>query len=222
MSDDEPGVFGKLMCWLHHPGTYETDYEEDKFEDSDDLWGNPVFGGDWVEIQTKVESYESPNVVTIYEDHGNILEEIGLGSPSESFYYENLDNGEFESEMESTADLPSGKGEMKLTINPETKYPPSDDNEFALIDYWVQLEVSFDFPDGVDWMPRIFAYPLNKFLKKWFVSQLGGRMVGYDMEFAREKLMDYFDSLRKYHGEEPVQTKTLDGQYSDLEEPFFQ
>jgi hypothetical protein len=223
--DDEPGFFGKMMCWFHTPGTEKSDWESEKFHEKDDIWHHEhIFEGEWVEIQNKAEWYESPNIVSIYKDHKYIFNQnMNLDKPAETFYYENVDSGEFESIMEVSEGLPSKHGKLKLTTNPATQSPPSGDNDFGLIEYWVTLEVKYDFPDGINWLPRIFAYPLNKFFKKWFTNQLGGRMVGYDMEFAREKMMDYFNSLRKYHGEEPVQTKTQQGQYTpDTDEQFFQ
>ncbi|WEL22870.1 hypothetical protein [Candidatus Nanohalovita haloferacivicina] len=226
MSDDEePGFFGKMMCWLHTPKTENSDWEHDKFHEKDDIWHHEhLFEGHWVEIQNKAEWYESPNIVSIYKDHKYIFNQnMELDKPSETFYYENVDSGEFESVMEVKEDLPSKHGKLKLTTNPATQSPPSGDNDFGLIEYWVKLEVKYSFPDGINWLPRIFAYPLNRFFKKWFVNRIGEEMIEYDIEYARERLTEYFDYIRKYHGEEPVQTKTRQEVYTPpTDGPFFQ
>jgi hypothetical protein len=226
MSDDEgPGFFGKLMCWFHTPKTYNSDYEEEKFHEADDIWHHEhLFEGDWLEIQNKAEWYESPNVVSIYKEHKYIFNQnMEMSKPRETFYSENVDSGDFESTMECVEGLPSGKGKVKLTTNIATQSPPSGENDFGLMEYWVTLEVKYGFPDGITFLPRILAHPLNNLFKKWFINRLGEEMIEYDIEYARERLSEYFDYIRQYHGEEPVQTKTRQEAYTPpTDGTFFQ
>lgn len=224
MSDD-PSAVGKMMAWLHTPGTYNSDYEEEKFEKKDDIWhGEHLFEGHWVTLQNKAEWYESPNVISIYKDHKYIFNQnMGMGKPKEYFYFQNIDSGGFASEMKVKEGLPSGKGKMRLTTEIETQSAPSGDNEFALVEYMVEVEVKYGFPGGISSMPRIFAHPLNRLFKRLFVNRLAEEMIEYDIEYARERMAEYFNYIRKYHGEEPVQTKTRQSAYTPpTDDIFFQ
>ena len=227
MSDDEePGILQKsIMPWFRRPGKYKSDFEEEKFSEADNIWSNfHLFDHHWIRISNKVEWYESPNVPKIYEEHKYIFRNIDLGRPYETRYMQNIDSGEFLAEMENTGDLPSGKGQFKIEPHIETKSPPSGENDFAMVEYDVDARITYDMPDGVSLLPRILAYPLNKFYKWAFIKFIGEEMIEHDGEFARQKLIEYFEYIRKYHGEEPVQSKTREASFKPAVEDgiFFQ
>jgi hypothetical protein len=230
MSDDgDPGFLKKrILPWFHTPNTYTIGenggWEEEKFGEKDDIWSDMhIFQGDWQHIQGRVDWYESPNITQIYEDHVYIFKQnMDMGRPDERFYYENVDSGAFESVIRKEGDLPSGRGKYCITSNLGTKTPPSGENDFGMIEYYVETDMRYDMPDGVTFLPRLLAYPLNRFFKGVFLLFVGHHLLDYDGEFAREKTTEYFQYLRKYHGEEPTQTKTRQAEFEPVpEEGFF-
>jgi hypothetical protein len=66
-------------------------------------------------------------------------------------------------------------------------------------------------------LPRFLANPLNSLFRYYFVRYIAEEMLEYDIEYSRERVVEYFQYLRKYHGEEPVQTRTSQ---SSFETPF--
>ena len=226
MSDDEPGILRKIFSWFNTPGSYGSEWEEERFEERDDIWAEEhLLDSGWQEIQNKVEWYESPQVITIYEEHKYIFNtNMEIEKPHEKFYYQNVGSDDFESIMIVTEDLPSGLGELKLKTDISTQTPPSGDNEFANVEYFVTLEVRYNrLPSGITFLPRILAHPLNGFFKRLYENNILEEEVEYDLEYARERMMEYYDYIRKYHGEEPVQTKTTREEYEPGNEgPFFQ
>lgn len=217
---EEPGFFGKLACWFHFPGTEKSDWEEEHFHEIDDIWHHEeIFSGDKFLIENATEWYESPNVPTIYSEHKYIFNNnMGISKPFEKYYEQNVDSGEFRSTMEATDGLPSGRGELTLETNIWTKSPPSGDNEFAMVDYSVQLFVEYDIPDGIEFLPRFLAHPLNKLFQRYFINYIGEEMLEYDIEYARERMIEYYEYIRKYHGEEPVQTRSRRSSYDPGDE----
>ncbi|MFB6203054.1 MAG: hypothetical protein ABEK01_01035 [Candidatus Nanohaloarchaea archaeon] len=173
------------------------------------VWEAPLFAGEWTELQNKLEWYESPQIVQIYEGHKQLLSQnMDLGSPTETHFEQNIDSGGFGSTMHVTDELPSGRGEMKLEIEIETQIPPSGDNNYGTVEYIGHVYVRYDLPSGISFLPKIIANPLNRFFRRVFEETILEGILVHDTEYARERLADYFNYLRKYHGEEPVQTKT--------------
>jgi len=226
MSDEELNWFERnIMPWIHRPGTYESDHEKEKFKHSDNIWSHfHIFDNEWIEIMNKVEWYNSPNVPKIYKEHKFVFRNIDMGRPYEEFYYEHQDSGEFEAVMSNTERLPSDKGDLKLAPTIGTKAPPSGENDFTFVEYNVKLEIKYDMPGGVTFLPRFMAYPMNRFFKWAFIKFLGEEIIEYDGEYAREKLYEYFQYIRKYHGEEPLQSKTREAHFEPAVEEgkFFQ
>ncbi|MFB6204248.1 MAG: hypothetical protein ABEJ75_01245 [Candidatus Nanohaloarchaea archaeon] len=216
----------RIMAWLHTPGTSEPEGLDDYFSKKDDIWHHhELFQGE-TEIMNKAEWYDSPNVIGIYKDHKYVFKQnMGIGGPDETFYFQNVDSREFESVMEVSESLPSGHGSLRLETDISTKNPPDpDNNDFALIEYWVSVYVDYSLPGGIDFLPRILAYPLNRFFRGAFERFILEEIVLRDTEYARERLSEYFDIIRKHHGEEPIQTKTRQEAYTPgpEERRFFQ
>lgn len=232
MSDDseDPGFFRKrILPWFHTPNTYKDYYTHDmehRFEHADDIWHHfELFDGKWHEIQNRVDWYESPKIPRIYKDHVYIFKQnMDMGRPDEIYYEENVDSRSFKSTIQKTEDLPSGRGKLRIESNIDTKSPPSGENDFAFVEYFVRTELQYDMPEGIEKLPRIIAYPLNRFFKWAFMMYMGHHMVDYDGEYARERTTEYFQYLRKYHGEEPTQTKTRQAEFKPVPEEgiFFQ
>lgn len=193
----------RLTYWFMRP--------KPKGDDRDDIWHeDPVFNSGKVEVSNRVEWYESPNVPSIYKDHKHIFKKhMDMGRPMEKYYYQNVDSNEFRSQMEiSGGDLPSDLGEYEIHTRIRTKSPPSGENDFALVEYYAQVFIEYHLPQGITILPRILSRPLNRFFRWAFVRYIAREAMEEDGEFARQKLTEYFQYLRKYHGEEPVQTKT--------------
>lgn len=192
--------------------------------DDDDVWHHfPLFQGGWEEIHNKVEWYESPHVVDIYKDHKYIFKNIDMGRPYETYYEESVDDGGFRSKMASTCSLPSHLGKMKIKVRIRTKAPPSGENDFGLVEYFVRTYVKYSIPSGIKNLPRFLALPLNSFFKWAYMQFIADELIEHDGEFAREKMYSYFDYLRKYHGEEPVQARSRRTVYepTEAERRFF-
>ncbi len=202
----------QLHYWLNSP-------------DDGEVWDHfHLFQEHWVPIYNRLEWYESPNVPGIYSEHKYIARNMNTSRPEETYYEENLDNGEFASEMYTETDLPSGRGECRIDIEIHSE-APSGENDFAMVEYAVETKIKYsDMQKGVTFLPRIFAVPLNQFFKWAFLNYIGEEMVERDGEFAREKTTEYFQYLRKYHGEEPTQTKTKQSEFKPVPEDgvFFQ
>ena len=222
-SDDEdsgPGWFSRnILPWLHTPGTDRIEgehfSEEEKFGEKDDVWSDfHLFHGDWVEVVNKKEWYNSPHVPQIYTDHKKILKQnMQLCRPFETWYAERLDDGDFESHMEvgkfDELDLPSGNGSVRIDIEISLPGgPPSGENDACLVEYFVKGKLKYDVPGGIDFLPRFLAYPLNRFFKTAYLRYIAEEQIQYDGEYTREKVNEYFQYLRKYHGEEPLQAKS--------------
>lgn len=223
--DGEPTFLGKLACYFHTPGTYNTEWEEEKFHEADDVWHHEeIFDGDKHLIESAIEWYESPNVPTIYTDHKYIFNQnMGMGKPEEKYYEQNVDSDDFKSEMHIGEGLPSNRGSLKIETTVKTKSSPSGENNFAMVDYSVKLFISYDRVNGIRWLPRFLANPLNSLFRYYFVRYIGEEMLEYDIEYSRERLIEYFDYLRKYHGEEPVQTKSRQEHFkTPFEGTFFE
>lgn len=192
----------------------------------DNIWKHfHIFDGHWIQIQNRREWYESPNVPGIYSDHKNIMKQnMGMGRPEEISFKQNVDSGEFASTMIVMEKLPSGRGEVKIETNIGTKNAPSGENDFCMVEYVVNTYIRYDIPNGVTFLPRIFARPLNQFFKWAFLNYIGEEFVEYDGEYARERTTEYMQYVRKYHGEEPTQTKTRQAVYKPSFEDgvFFQ
>ena len=237
-SDDGPGWFSRnILPWLHFQGSIKdwyTDEMKEKFGKGDDVWRDfHLFHGDWIQITNKKEWYDSPNVPQIYGDHKKILKQnMQLTRPFETWYAERLDDGDFESHMNvggegsSSLSLPSGNGKYKIEI--EIGLPagaPSGENDAATVEYFVKAHLKYtEIPDGVDFLPRFIAYPLNSFFKSVFLQFIAEEQIEYDGEFVREKVNEYFQYLRKYHGEEPLQAKSRQAAFKPAVEDgvFFQ
>jgi len=149
---------------------------------------------------------------------------MGMGRPEENEFSQNVDNGEFSSEMHVIEGLPSGRGDVKIETNIGTKSPPSGENDFCLVEYVVDTHIRYNMPGGVNFLPRIIAIPINRFFKWAFLNYIGEEIVEYDGEYARERTTEYFQYIRKYHGEEPTQTRTRQAVYKPSFEDgvFFQ
>ncbi len=193
---------GRLTYWFRTPDPGN--------DESDDIWSDhPIFGHHKVEIRNRAEWYESPNVPTIYADHKHLFKNMDMSRPEETYFYQNVDSNDFRSKMETSAHLPSHQGEVILETRIRTKTPPSGENEFALVEYFARVYVEYEeIPGGITFAPRILARPLNRFFRWAFLKYVGKEMIEEDGNFARAKLQQYFQYLRKYHGEEPLQTKT--------------
>lgn len=202
-----------LKFWISKP---------DGSHEEDNIWSDfHVFDGHWVEVMNREEWYESPNVPTIYKEHKFVFKNIDMGRPFEEEFMQKMHTGEFEVKMWNDQTLPSGKGKLKLTSEISTKSPP-DENGFCLVEYFVKLEIKYDMPQGITNLPRILAYPLNKFFKWGFFKFIGEEIVVRDSEYAQQKLLQYMQYIRKYHGEEPLQSKTRESEYKPaLEEGRF-
>lgn len=230
MSDEKPGFLKrKVYPWFHFPGTYKDYYTHDmehKFEHVDNIWHHfHIFDGYWIKVQQRKEWYESPNVPGIYADHKYIFKQnMGIGRPEETFYSQNVDDGGFKSVMEVTEKLPSGRGDLKITTTINTKSPPSGENDFCLVEYLVDTEIKYELDKGITFLPRLLASPINRFFKWGFFNVIGEEMVDRDGEYARERTTEYFQYIRKYHGEEPTQTKTRQAEFKPVPEEgiFFQ
>ena len=216
MSDEKETFLDKIAYWFKTPSPGS--------DHRDNIWSDVhIFDGEWVELVNRLEWYESPNVPTIYEEHKYLMKEnMNMTRPFEEYYYQNVDSNEFESRMRCPMSLPSGRGEYKITTRLRTKSPPSGENNFCLIEYWSMVEMKYDMPQGIDFLPRLVSRPLNRFFKWAFMKYIGEEMIEYDGEYAREKLMEYIQYVRKYHGEEPTQTKTRQAHFEpDPEEGVF-
>lgn len=199
---------------LHTPGTIKDWYSHDqkeKYEEKDDIWSEfHLFHDEWIEIKNKKEWYDSPHVPQIYTDHKKIVKRnMGMERPEEYFYFQHNDTSGFESKMWiEDGDLPSGIGEFRLDVDIETQSPPSGENDACLVEYFVKGEVKYDVPGGIDFLPRFLAYPLNRFFKWAYIEFVAEEQIEYDGEYAQERVNEYFQYIRKYHGEEPIQTKS--------------
>jgi hypothetical protein len=126
--------------------------------------------------------------------------------------------------MHADETLPSDNGEFRLEMLLETKNPPSGENDACLIEYFVKGKIRYDIPQGITFLPRIIARPLNRFFKWAFFKWIGEEQIEYDGEYAQEKVNEYFQYLRKYHGEEPLQAKSRQAEFKPATEEgvFFQ
>jgi hypothetical protein len=188
--------------------------------EEDNIWHDMhEFDGEWVKIQNRLEWFESPNVPSIYEDHKYILKQnMGMGRPEETFYKQNVDSNDFNSNIDAIDDLPSGQGKMRIKIDVSTGYPPSGENDFAMAEYLVDTEIKYDMPQGVTFLPRFLARPLNNLFKRLFIRHIGEDILMRDGEYAIEKTREYFQYIRRYHGEEPVQTKSRQAEFKPVPE----
>lgn len=206
--NNKEGAFASaLNYWFGFP--------DPKKNEDDNVWSDfHIFDGEWIKIQNRKEWYESPNVPQIYEDHKYIFDQnMGVGRPEEVYYQQNVDNGGFESIMFATEDLPSDRGKLKIKTHITTKNAPSGENDFCMVEYLVDTYIQYNIPKGVTFLPRIIARPLNRFFKWAFFNHIGEEIVEYDGEYARERTTEYLQYIRKYHGEEPTQTKTRQAVY---------
>lgn len=219
MSDDSKSALVRAFDkWFGFP---------DGSEKEDDIWHDfHIFDGHWIQIQNRREWYESPNVPSIYGDHKNIMKSnMGMSRPEENFFKQNIDDGGFASEMHAIEGLPSGsEGQLKIETNIGTKNPPSGDNDFCMVEYKVNTYIKYNVPGGIKFLPRILAIPINRFFKWAYLNQIAEEMVEYDGEYARERTAEYMQYIRKYHGEEPTQTRTRQAVYKPSFEDgvFFQ
>ncbi len=197
-------------------------------EDEDDnIWHDfHLFDGEWIEIQNRMDWYESPKVPRIYRDHKYIFKQnMDMGRPDETFYSQNVDSNEFHSVMEADEDLPSGGwGRLKIITDIQTKSPPSGENDFCMVEYHVTTQIKYEMPKGITFLPRFIARPLNRFFRWAFMKHIGHDTVDRDGEYAIERTTEYFQYVRKYHGEEPIQTKTRQAEFKPMPEEgvFFQ
>lgn len=221
MSDDEGFLDNIKKGFVYWFSTPDPDEDED-----DNIWHDfHIFDGEWIEIQNRVDWYESPNVPTIYEDHKYIMKQnMGMSRPEETFYQQNMDSNEFKSDMYADMSLPSGKGDLRIETNIWTKSAPSGENNFCMVEYLVKTKIRYDMAGGITFLPRIFARPLNRLFKKFFIDYIGEEIVDRDGEFALEKTKEYYNYVRRYHGEEPMQTKTRQAEFNPSPEDgvFFQ
>ncbi|QGA79916.1 hypothetical protein [Candidatus Nanohalobium constans] len=231
--DNNVGWFSRnILPWLHTPDTYKVEGknfdEEEAFEKGDNVWHDfHLFHGDWVEVVNKKEWYDSPHVPQIYANHKKILKQnMQLNRPFEEWYAEKIDNGDFESHMYVNGDgLPSGNGDYRIYIEIDSVGAPSGENDACTVEYFVKGKLKYDkIPGGIDFLPRFIAYPLNRFFKWAYLEMLAEEQIEYDGEYVREKVNEYFQYLRKYHGEEPLQTKSRQAVFKPAVEDgvFFQ
>ncbi|MFB6180413.1 MAG: hypothetical protein ABEJ93_00910 [Candidatus Nanohalobium sp.] len=211
MSDDK-GLADRIMYWFETPSPGS--------DESDDIWSDfHLFSGEWIELMNRLDWYEAPRVPTLYEKHKAIMSEnMDMTRPFEEYYYQNVDSNDFESHMRCEMPLPSGRGSYRIKPLIKTKSPPSGENDFAFVEYWMKLEVTYDIPNGVTFLPRIVARPLNRFFKWAFIQFVAEEMVERDTEYAREKLNEYVRYVRKYHGEEPTQSRTRQVEFKPMPE----
>jgi hypothetical protein len=235
LSGENTGWIGRnIMPWLHTPGTYKAGedghIEEEKFEEKDDVWSEfHLFHDDWIEVINKKEWYDAPQVPQIYKAHKKIVKQnMGMSRPFEKYYEEKVETGDFASEMrvDDGDSLPSGLGEFRLEIDISLPGgPPSGENDACNVEYFVRGKLNYDkVPGGIDFLPRFLAYPLNRFFKWAFIEFVAEEQIEYDGEYARERVNEYFQYLRKYHGEEPLQSKSRQAVYEPVVEDgvFFQ
>lgn len=220
MSDDEDtGFLDRLKYWI-------VETPDPGGNPEDNIWSDlHLFDGEWVKIQNRVDWYESPNLPSIYQDHKYILKQnMGMTRPEETYYEQNVDSNAFKSDMYSETSLPSGKGDVRILTQIWTKTAPSGDNDFGMVEYLVTTKIKYDMPNGVTFLPRIVARPLNRFFKWAFINYIGEEMIEQDGEFAIEKAREYYQYVRKYHGEEPIQTKSRQAEFRPAPEEgiFFQ
>lgn len=215
-----------IAPWFMTPGSYPNDEAKKAFSGRDDTWKGYHIFKERVELQNRVDRYESPNVPSIYEQHKTIFKKnMGMSGPEETYYEQKLDNGDFEVHIYSETGLPSGNGKMRIASEISTTSPPSGENNFAAVDYYITTSMKYSgIPDGIDFLPRIIAYPLNRFFRKAFVKVFAEEMIEKDGEYALQKTQEYNNYLRKYHGEEPVQSKTREAHFEPVPEEgvFFQ
>lgn len=220
------GIIQKTTENMKKGFTYWISFPDPSEDHDDDVWHHfEPFSGEWLEIQNRKDWYESPHVPDIYQDHKYIFDKnMSMNKPEEKFFHQNVDNNEFESKMVVTEDLPSTKGEMKIETNISTKSPPSGENDFCMVEYYVHTYIRYDVPNGVKWLPRFLARPLNRFFKWAFWWVLAEDMVDRDGEYARERTTEYFQYIRKYHGEEPMQSRTRQSEFESMPDEgiFFQ
>ncbi len=206
-----------VLYWFRSPGSGDEHY---------DIWEDfPAFNEGWVKIQNRLDRYESPKVPTIYEDHKYIMKQnMDMSRPEEYFYAENLDDGGFESKMFAEDGLPSGRGNYRIYTHFKTKYPPSGENNFCGVDVFTETKIKYSVPGGVTSIPRFIAYPLNRMFKFFFVRYMAEEIVEKDGEYALERTREYNNYIRKYMGEEPLQSKTRRAEYSPMPDQgvFFQ
>lgn len=188
--------------------------------DLDNVWSDMhVFNNEWTLIQNRMEWYESPNVPQIYQDHKYIFDKnMELEKPDETYYYQNVDSDEFESDMIMESGLPSGRGDMRFDIKVRTKYAPSGENNFAMVSYIVDTELKYDMPKTVKHLPRVLAVPLAYTYRWIFMLFIAEEMLERDGEYAIEKTREYYQYLRKYHGEEPTQSKSRQAEFTPIPE----
>ncbi len=208
----------KLRPWFETPSPGE--------KEEDNIWSDfELFDNEWVEIQNRMEWYESPRVPSIYKDHKYIIKQnMGMPRPEEIYYKQNVDNNKFRSYIDATDNLPSDRGKFRISIQIKTKSPPSGENDFAMVEYLVDTRLKYDMPKGITFLPRFIARPLNQVFRRIFLMYIGEEMIEYDGEFAIEKTREYFQYIRKYHGEEPIQTKSRQATFEPAPEEgmFFQ
>jgi hypothetical protein len=211
--EDMP-VGGSIVYWLSRPKPGK--------HDEDDPWHEfELLNESWVKIQERREWYESPNVPGIYKEHKYIFNaNMGMGTPYEREFEQNIDDNSFATEFYVSEDLPSGigSGTLRITSEISTQYPPSDDNGFCLVEYLVSTEIKYSIAKGITWLPRILARPLNRLFRFVFYLAIVSDMVERDGEYARERTAEYFQYLRQYHGEEPTQEKTRRADFNPLPE----
>lgn len=200
--------------------TYWIDSPNPEKNPEDDIWNDMhIFQGDWIKIQNRLEWFESPNVPSIYEDHKYIFKQnMEMSRPEETYYKQNVDSNDFESDIDARHELPSGKGEMRIKTNIKTGYPPSGENDFAMVEYLVDTEIKYGMPQGVTFLPRFLSRPLNQMFRYFFLLYIGEEILMRDGEFAIEKTREYFQYIRKYHGEEPIQTKSRQATFRPVPE----
>ncbi|PSH02066.1 MAG: hypothetical protein BRC26_02450, partial [Nanohaloarchaea archaeon QH_8_44_6] len=194
--------------WFLEPPNPRSDPEDNIWHEFD------LFKNEWVNIQNRLEWYESPNVPNIYKNHVYLFKNnMEFPRPEETYYKENVESHEFDAEIDCTTELPSGKGDLRINVNILTKTPPSGENNFAMVQYLVDTEMKYDMPRGIGFLPRFLARPLNRTFKFLFMLYIGEEMIEYDGEWAIEKTREYFQYIRKYHGEEPIQTKSRQAEF---------
>lgn len=214
------------LSWLTDGFKYWFGFPDPDNRDEDNIWEDfHLFDGHWIELQNRRDWYQSPNVPSIYEDHKYIFNQnMSMAKPEERYFKQNVDNGKFRSHMVVGEELPSGKGELRIKTKIRTKSAPSGENNFCMVQYRVFTEIKYDMPQGVVFLPRIISRPLNQFFKSAFLRYIGEEIIEYDSEYARERSTEYFQYLRKYHGEEPIQSKSRQAEFKPMPEDgvFFQ
>ncbi len=217
MSEESKSLGERILYWFELP--------DPENNEADNVWRDfHLFDNEWVEIQSRLEWYESPNVPRIYVDHKVIGQNMEMGRPEERYYKENVDSGDFRAYLDWREDLPGDQGEYRIRVQIRTKIAPSGENDFAMVQYRVDTELKYDTPQGITFLPRILSRPLNRFFKWAYMRFIAEEMIDRDGEFALEKTREYFQYLRKYHGEEPSQSKSREAQFTPLPEEgiFFQ